>query len=148
MKRFFNFSLIVVLAVVFLASCTKNDYYNNSYAEQATVYKHDYSPWIILSFANGDFAVMKALEADKNYWPETYDVLRGNFDKTGSRSFRNVTMNYTFNGLIAEFQTNVNDALDAWDYYASKDGYPPASSVSRTKSFTPMARTAKDAILK
>jgi len=141
MKKFFSLTAVALMAIVVLASCTKDrDYYDNRYGEQATVYKHDYSPWIILSFGNGDYAVMKALEANEDFWPETNDILRGNFDNTGSRGFRNVTMSYNFNGLIAEFQSNLTDALDAWDYYATKDGWPPQSAVSRTKNFAPIAR--------
>lgn len=143
MKSVLNFSVVALLAIVVLAGCTKyRDHFDDrNYNEDAIVYKHDYSPWVILSFSNGDYAVMKSLEAGQDRWPEEGDVLRGNFDNTGSRLFRNVTMNYNFNGLIAAFQSNLDDAIDDWDYYASKDGWPSASAVSRTKDFTPMARS-------
>ena len=148
MKRLLNFSLVATLAVLVLASCSKNrDYYDNG-GEEALVYKHDYSPWVILSFSNGDFAVMKALSTNQDLWPEKNDILRGNFESKGTRTFRNVTANYNFNGLIAEFQDNLTDALDDWDYYATQDGYPPSSAVSRTKDFTPMARSPKTGTIK
>jgi hypothetical protein len=122
MKKFFSILLIAVAATVLLASCTKRDY-NNRYNEDGIVVYHENSPWIIVSFNDGDYAVMKAVESNSDYWPITNDILRGNFQYTGTRSYNNVTAGYYFNGWIVSFESNYSAAKSDLDYYATQDGY-------------------------
>lgn len=125
MKRVLNFSVVALLAIVVLASCTKSrDYFDDrNYTEDATVEYDENSPFSILSFSSGEYAVFKTLSSNPDIWPYRYEIIRGNFQSTGSRSFKNVTGNYTFNANVVEFFSNYLDARDALDEYAIRDGY-------------------------
>lgn len=144
MKRFLNYSVVALLAIVVLASCTKSDYYyddGRNYNEDATVVYHEDSPWIILSFYDGGYAVMKAMSNSVNYWPEQNDIVRGNFQNTGTRTFKNTTMGYNFTGWVVSFANNYDDAYDDLDYYATRDGYPASSALQRNKEIKASARS-------
>ncbi|MFV0604975.1 MAG: hypothetical protein ACK5NK_03945 [Niabella sp.] len=141
MKRILNFSVIIILAVIVLASCTRSDYIDDRYTENATVVYHEDSPWIILSFYDGSYAVMKSMDADSYYWPEQGDVVRGDFQNTGTRTFSNVTMRYSFRGWIVSYANNYDDAYADLDYYATRDGYALSPTLQRNKNIQSSPRT-------
>lgn len=138
MKRILNFSLIGLLAIVLLASCSKRDYYDNrSYTEDAYVEYDENTPYSIVSFDDGGFAVFKTLSSNPDDWPLEGEFVRGNFQTLGSRSFKNVTAGYTFNGRVVEFNNTYNEAKSALDYYATNDGYAIANRIKISASTRP-----------
>lgn len=133
MKKIFTYSLVAVFAVALLASCTKRDYYNDSYNEDGSViWASNATPYSIISFSNGDYALFKTLESI-DFWPYENDIINGNFETKGSRSFLNKNDNRRFNGLIIDFYSNLDNAYDDLVYYSNRDGYEVSALMKNNK---------------
>lgn len=131
MKKLFNFSLLAILLVVVLASCSKNrDYYQDD-REVATVYEFaDGTPYSIIQYnKDGTYAIIESLDANTKLWPDIDDRLEGVFVEGRQSRVYNRTYGTNINIYVTENITTRNEALDALDYYA--DRYLTSAKVNK-----------------
>ncbi|MFT3904088.1 MAG: hypothetical protein QM727_13010 [Niabella sp.] len=126
MKKILSIALISVAATVLLASCSRRDYYDDNYKESGEVvyYSKIGSPYSIIQMYNdGQYAIVKSMENDSYYWPEENDVIYGNFNSIGTRTFRNRTAGFDIRLRVLDFMRSYTNAVYALEDYEDADGY-------------------------
>ncbi|SDD86971.1 hypothetical protein [Niabella drilacis] len=116
MKRILTFSIVSVLAVAVLGSCTKRDHWRddnrNNKETGITVYVSEvgsaYS--VVRMDYDGSYAVVYSLENDKYYWPEKNDVIYGDFSIGGGRTLYNKTAGFNIRLEVDDFFDYLDDA--------------------------------------
>jgi len=132
MKRILTFSIASVLAVVVLASCSKRDHWrdNDRYNDESaiTVYVSEVgSPYSVVRMDyDGSYAVVYSQEKDKYYWPETNDVIYGDFSIGGGRTLYNKTAGFNIRLEVDDFFDYKNDAINSVIRKEDKEGYAKA----------------------
>ncbi len=122
MKRVLNFSVVALLAIVVLASCTKSrDHYQNNDIETAVVVDFYDSPYSIIRYDyDNTYAIIESLENDSNIWPRKGDRLRGTFYEGKESRVTNITRNYSNSIYVVENITTEDEAYEALDYYDTR----------------------------
>ncbi|MGJ7031637.1 hypothetical protein [Niabella hirudinis] len=139
MKRIFTFSILSVLAVVVLASCSKRDYWRDDdrYTNETgiTVYVSEVgSPYSVVQMDyDGSYAVVYSLEKDKYYWPEKSDIIYGDFSVGGSRTLYNKTAGFNIRLEVDDFFDYKDDAINSVIRKEDKGGYVAAFKNTNVK---------------
>ncbi|MCF3108446.1 hypothetical protein LL912_06630 [Niabella sp. CC-SYL272] len=137
MKRVLTFSIVSVLAVVVLASCSKRDHYRDDDRFQNETGITEYisevgSPYSVVRMDyDGSYAVVFSQEKDSYYWPRMKDVIYGDFSVGGGRTLYNKTAGFNIRLEVDAFFDYKNDAINAVIRREDQEGY--AKAFSNTK---------------
>ncbi len=137
MKRILTFSIVSVLAVVVLASCSKRDHWRDDDRLQnetaITVYVSEVgSPYSVVRMDyDGSYGIVYSQEKDKYYWPEINDVIYGDFSVGSGRTLYNKTAGFNIRLEVDEFFDYKNDAINAVIRREDQEGYAKAFNNSK-----------------
>lgn len=124
MKKILAYSMIFIISVVFLASCTKRHYYDNRNSgrdfwysqERGTVeWSSDVCPYFIVDLGD-TYAIMRSLTSAADY-PYPDDYIYGNFNSAGTRDYffdagsDNFYDGFVGRATLVEFEPNLNIAI-------------------------------------
>ncbi|OJU25695.1 MAG: hypothetical protein BGN92_12035 [Sphingobacteriales bacterium 41-5] len=125
MKRLLNFSLIAILAVVVLASCSKNrDYYQNDYETASVVDYENGTPYSIIQYhADNTYAIIESRDTNTQLWPDRGEILEGVFIEGRQSRVYNRTGGFNANIYVVENITSRDEAYDALYYYNDNYGF-------------------------
>lgn len=126
MKRLLNFSLVAVVAMLVLASCSKNkDYYDNSDYETVSVVDYENgTPYSIIQYhADNTYAVIESMDTNTQLWPDRGEILEGVFIEGRQSRVYNRTGGFNSNIYVVENVNTRDEAYDALYYYNDRYGF-------------------------
>jgi hypothetical protein len=113
MKKIFTLSTILVLAVILLAGCTKNGYYNSNDRDYwlskeygVVAYSDDYCPYYVIETYHGYTIVY----ASSYYKPFEGDEIYGDLSYKGYKTFYDYTDDSFLKGEVIEYWLSYADA--------------------------------------
>ena len=133
MKRIFTLSSLIIVAVVFLSGCVKNQISDNnenywlSQEKGEVIYSDSYCNYYVVETYNG-FNIIRGYG---NYKPYEGTILYGNFSNNGTRDFYNYSTGVVFTGTVTDYWLDYYEAQDALDYYCPFYGKTEGTSVKR-----------------
>jgi hypothetical protein len=119
MKKFFTLSIVSMIAVFSLISCSKQpiiDYGEGYWLSQeraVVVYSSAYCNYYVVE-TNYGYTVIASLDG---YRPFEGDVMYGNFSNYGVRDYYDRSGGIIVSGSVKEYWLSYNDAQQAIDYY-------------------------------
>lgn len=125
MKRILNFSLIGLLAVILLASCSKNrDYYDDDREIATVVDYEDGTPYSIIQYqSDRTYAIIESVDNNTQLWPDRGEILEGVFIEGRETRVYNRTGGFNTNIYVVENVNTRDEAYDALYYYNDTYGF-------------------------
>ena len=130
MKKILSISMMLLAGIVLFSSCTKRDYYddwNGNDDEESGIVKYISevnSPYSVVKLDyDGQYAVVYSVDSDVKLWPETNDVIYGDFTIGGSRKVYNKTIGKTIRLEVDEFFKYEDDAIHSVIRKEDSEGY-------------------------
>jgi hypothetical protein len=119
MKRIFTLTATLLLAVILLSSCVKenvvtnNENYWLSKEPGEVVYSDPYCSYIVVETYYG-YNIVRTSAATQPY---EGDLLYGNFSSRGTRDMYNYSARFVFTATVTDYWLSYNQVMDALDYY-------------------------------
>lgn len=125
MKRITQFSMVALLAVIMLASCSKNrDHYRDNIERAQVIDFEDGTPYSIIYYINTrTYAIIESVDNNTQLWPDYDDILEGVFIKGRQTNVYNRTGGFRANIFVVENVNTEEEAYDALYYYNDTYGF-------------------------
>ena len=120
MKTKFTYSAIAIFALLFLASCTKQDYYSGPSNEEAWMRSHEKGNVAYVDNYTGNYIVetfdgYSVIQSLGGVIPRQYDTEYAYFSNPGSQTVYNYDGNYYSKERVIASWLTWSDALDVID---------------------------------
>ena len=132
MKRILSITFAAVVAVVLLAGCSKNDYYQKEKIETARVVTApDAYPWYAVIDLGDTYGFIETLSDYKEDWPYAEERLTGIFYENRDSRVYNEDGKFYVNIRVHGFYSSYNNALNAMKNYYDRYGFTKKETVLR-----------------